>query len=352
MRRFLVFLLVIALWLGVSSVAFASVWVNHRFDAAHTANNASEVIDPATLGLKWSKYVGNAFGSFWSLPVVSQGRFFVGVNDGQGKWLKAFRLSDGEELWRKAVATKYVPLGPVIAGPRVFIAGDEPVGHIDAYSARGTFLWTSAPTGSQYIIFDAPVVTGNLVYVTAGGTGGDIYAFKVADGTESWHQSVVNGQGGSPTVAGGRIFATYPGQYYAFNALTGTPIWHHDFGVSGGGGSTPTATTSIVYMIDRDWAVFPYPATIFAYNAATGSEVWRRTYPSAGSIPELALRPDALFIVDGVRMEALDPASGSLLWFFDPDTDLVYPPVIAGTLVFVASTSKTYAVDATTHLQG
>jgi outer membrane protein assembly factor BamB len=341
LRKVRIVLLAVSL-LAITSMAWAGSWPNHRYDPAHTANNARETFDPATLAFRWSKFVGNVYGSGWSLPVATSGGFIVGVRTPSGqKLVRMLKRSDGTTLWSKNIATTYLPTGPVIGGA-IFIAGDDPVGRIHAFDMLGNRLWTSDPTGTQWSV-DTPVVSGKLIYIIAAGVGTDLFAFSVVDGKKVWSQPI-EGTDGTPAVSEGKIFTTAPGQYYAFSARTGAPLWHRDFGVSGGGGRTPTAGADLVYMVDYDYPTFPPVPTVYALNKDTGATVWKRRYAYTTYLSDLALASTALFLVDGKKLYALNPLTGTILWSYTADEALFYPPVIAGDHVFVASQNKTYAI--------
>jgi len=320
-----------------SGLASAGAWRNYRHDAAHTGNNADEVLDPASLTLAWEKQVGNVQASFWSVPCVVSRMLLVATTSGAAKYLRAFSLENGQLVWERQLQSWYLPLGPVVAGPRLILSLDHPA-RLEAYDlATGASLWKSQPLGSANVA-STPVVSGNLAYVTADNS---VYAVNLKSGSAAWSTDVAGG-GSGPAISNGLLFTSSAGHRYGIEARSGTYLWHDYSDVSGGGGAVP-AVGEYVYVVDRDWDLSFYPPTVFAFEPETGQLAWKRSFAATG-LSELALTDDAVYLTDRQILRAINPSTGDDLWNFVADGPMWLAPIVAGPYLFVASSIQTYAL--------
>jgi len=123
--------------------------------------------DLGVLDAGW--FVDDSFGwGFASSPVIWKDRVLVQCDVAGPDFVAAFRLEDGEELWRAerdelpAWGTPVVAEGP--EGPEVIFNATN---HIKSYDVEtGDVLWNLS--GNSKITVASPVVAEGLVYVTGG----------------------------------------------------------------------------------------------------------------------------------------------------------------------------------------
>lgn len=210
-------------------------------------------------------------------------------------------------------------------------------------ATSGDIAWSTQLPG-QYMFTAAPTATGGIVYVGGAGSGGTLYAVSEANGSLLWSQPVENGDESSPTVSGGDVYVTYPGQYYAFDATTGAPVWHISGSIEGGGGWTPVAAEGNLYVLDPDTSskilsaasgATEGPLDATQMPAVDGSTVYEIT----GSVQ------NANTTLDAVSDGGLGPVS----WSFTGGASLDTAPLVIGSTVWVGSSSgMLYGIDAAT----
>lgn len=301
------------------------------------------------LAKKWQVRVP-APGNVWqvpSAPVVADGRVFVT----QISWepetslVYAFDLYSGEPLW-----------GPVpIGGDRGLRAGltydagtlfaINNVGDVFAFdAATGTTLWKRA-TGS-WDWDTPPTASDGTLYI---GAGSAVLALRASDGGELWRWlSTTGGSQSSPAVSDGLVIVSYARpQVHALDAQTGKEIWHHDGSYWGGGGRTATVRDHRVYV--RSGLEQPMPVLDLASGAHTGAfDSWQ---PPAFDDETMYTTPAADYAMPRhtcCLLTAVDRASGSTRWTFDPGEGPGAPLVANGTVYIAAWEGDVYALDAKT----
>jgi outer membrane protein assembly factor BamB len=147
----------------------------------------------------------------------------------------------------------------------------------------------------------------------------------------------------SPAYADGRVFTSTQGHMRGISADDGTVLWHQAISKPWLGSDllhAPVADAGRVYAI--------VPPNLIALDASTGAVLWLDSSlyegtPAAYDGKVLAPGAGQLVVRDG--------ATGAFVFAFDGDRKLLYPPVIADGIVYVASDAHTYAYDLATKSQ-
>lgn len=300
--------------------------------------------------------------------------------------MTALNSADGKFLWiqRQYDINRYVP--PTVVGDSIYV----------------TYVDTTYPTGSdsglnniylaafnlsdgserwhQLIISDpgqntdtsAVAVAGNTAYLRYNQT---LYALDATTGKTLWSQSAA--QAGTqlgeilpaPTVAGDRVFAILGDRkLHAFSSVTGSPLWPVPFASDLPLRTRPVVADGVVYVgADGGW--------YYALDAATAAIRWKTQLLKtakidAQEIPRftalgLTLSENVLYIsggfplddvepdqhLHGGTIQALDPATGKILWSSAPEEQITLnglratlfqaSPLVAGNAIFVATILRT-----------
>jgi len=229
--------------------------------------------------LKWRKDLG-ALDAGWfydpsydwgfaSSPVIFENRVIVQADVEGGGFVAAFRLEDGEQIWR----TERDDV-PGFSTPTIFESGTatELVTNgsiIRGYDPRtGKELWRLAPNSELPIA--TPVVADDLVIVTAGypplkpiyavrpGARGDI-SLRGKDKSEAVAWS--HGRGGAymptPLVYGGLLYLVHhDGRLEVYDVDTGQRVYRARFSRGGTFTGSPVAAEGRVYFPTEDGEIY------------------------------------------------------------------------------------------------
>jgi len=176
--------------------------------------------------LKWSKDLGVLDAGFWmvpgaqwgyaSSPVLHDGKVIVQVDIQGGGYLAAFRLSDGEQVWRAPRADVPTWSTPAIVGEgaaaHVVVNGWKHIGGYEA--ATGAEIWKMKGGGD--IPVPTPIVGHGLIFIT-NAHGGPAPVFAIRDDARG---EIPAGEDGAPA-----------GPHAAWSVMRGgaymqTPIVH------------------------------------------------------------------------------------------------------------------------------
>jgi outer membrane protein assembly factor BamB len=262
----------------------------------------------------------------------------------------ALRGSDGKLQWDTGQQYNAINTDapPTVVGDTVYITFVDVVK--DPYHAN-TFLQAvylaalSTSDGSeqwrQRIIVDpndtnkrsAITVAGNMAYIRYNQT---LYAFDVTTGKMLWSQSAGNAPRfdevlPAPTAAGDRVFVVLGDRkLHAFSAISGSPLWPAPFAFDMPIHTQPVLANGTVYVAtDGGWG--------YALDATTGAVRWKSllldkaddNFTALG----LTLSNNVLYVSGGLPLQAYDPnnsphggslqaldaATGKILWSSAPD---------------------------------
>jgi outer membrane protein assembly factor BamB len=169
----------------------------------------------------------------WSWPApagverltLADGRAYVTV---AGGFLYAISLTDGSEAWPR-VKTLSDEAGFALVTPDTLVMSTiqtvgEPVGELSFIDrASGQVRWRFRTESGRQIT--ASAVRGGIVYAPTHGDG--TYAFRIADGSQVWHE-VVPGDVGTPASLAGDVLyepSVEPNGIVALRASDGETMW-------------------------------------------------------------------------------------------------------------------------------
>jgi outer membrane protein assembly factor BamB len=304
-------------------------WPQFHADAANTG------YDPTLTGPRepvmeaWRQELG---GSNVSSPVVADGRVFVGTHSEteRRREIRAFRLEDGELLWRQP-----------------------------------TIGWSTAST--------ALAVVDGVVYAVEPG-GSRVVALNADSGSFRWRYDAGVPFWGSPTVVDGTVYASNTtGRLVALDARTGRERWAYDPDVRAFL-STPAVHDGTVYATSMTPEELPPGASslfefkwyehYFSWSPERGTgETTLRELPATGSVHALSVDDGSVewtktvpdFVVSSAAVRdgtvcfggwdntvyALDPDTGETQWTFETRDIVVATPAIADDTVYAGSNDGT-----------
>ncbi|HJS74957.1 MAG TPA: PQQ-binding-like beta-propeller repeat protein [Vicinamibacteria bacterium] len=232
--------------------------------------------------LLWKKEIG-VLNSGWfydpdyqwghsSSPILYDGRVIVQADVHGSSFIAAYDLENGNEVWRTAREGEI----PTFATPTIFRGptGDELVTNgtrIRGYDPKtGALLWHLGPNSE--IPVGSPVVTADLIYVTAGyppvkpiyairpGSRGDL---ALADGVEksealAWSKSRGGTYIPSPLVYRGYFYTNENnGLLVCYDAATGELVYRARIGGTGGSyAASPIAADGRLYFTTEEGETF------------------------------------------------------------------------------------------------
>lgn len=289
----------------------------------------------------------NSGASIWSYrtrgrveSTVALGGGRVYVADAKGR-LHGVHEGDGKPAWR--VELGGLPTARVLyhaAGiERVVVTTND--NRVHARNAlNGAELWTyrrDPPADLTIYGTSSPVLVASTVgelYV-AGFSDGTLVALRPSNGTVVWETRLVS-QGrfrdvdGTVLQIGDRLYVTtYGDELHALDAATGRSLWS----------SAPGGATGIVAGDGRLYHGID-SGEVIARDPADGRELWRWKMP--GGVPTTpVLAGELVFVASSSRtLYALRADNGSLAWSFDPGWNVSgswAAPAVGGSRVYFTS---------------
>lgn len=287
-------------------VSLPQPYVNQNWgqDGGNPRNLNHHLFVPETLSLAWRADIGEGSGKYEKLttaPVVWGNTVFT--MDVRST-VSAFSVSDGSVRWRTRI--------------------EDPNEKSKVGYGGGVAYW------------------GGRVFATSG--YGFVAALDAATGAEIWRRDVGVPLRGSPTVAGGRVFAiTQDNQMFVLNADTGEVEWSHFAIIEQAeilGASSPA--------VAGDTVVAGFSSgELYALRVENGLVLWQDTLSRTGRLTALATLND----IDGNpvihqgrviagshsgRTVAIDFRTGERVWEINLGT--IYTPWVAGSYMYVVGT--------------
>jgi outer membrane protein assembly factor BamB len=297
---------------------------------------------------RWSTPIGPGA----SIRAVVGGRVIVAPRDGA---VSALDLHNGDELWRRRLASGQRAGNATAAGRHLFVGtgfpteGDERAPILYALDlASGTPRWRASLRPGTELQWGAPVVAEGLVLVRdlptvpGGGARSRLHALDAATGAVRWTADLgreVGFDGARPIVDHGTVYTVAAaGRLLALDARSGRELWT----------VTTGNPTSSIAGIDGPILIATTGADLVGFDARSGSRRWAvRVPPSPRSWASLDGR--AVYLLAD-RLTAVDAANGVERWRAGAGNP-VGPPVRVGGTVYVARRDSLVAYDAATGRQ-
>ena len=264
--------------------------------------------------LVWQYATGNPGELVIVSPTLADGVLYAGSYEG---FVYALDAETGELLWRfetendqnlpPEVALVNPP--PTAAGGIVYVvrAGGE-LFALDAYS--GERLWNDGPVYADSVLSDGIRYMPDLDFDAS---RLDVRAIDESSGELRWEAAVALSSE-LPlifplTATGANLYVSDDNQVHALDSATGRLAWSFDAGDVVD--SPPRASDGVVYLRSYSAA--------YALDESTGKQRWRYDldiYPGPGRAPSIADGVWAL-VDGGAAVQALDAATGQLLWSYE-----------------------------------
>ena len=181
------------------------------------------------------------------------------------------------------------------------------------------------------------VLAEGALYI--GGVGG-LYRLDAQTGAEQWSFSVDGPIRGTPLVHDGRVFfGSFDHQVYAVDMRSGQLLWKRDTGAP---------VVSAPALFDGNVVIGSRSYDLFALSAETGETEWRYYYWFSWVESSAALGDGTAYIgsSDSQKLNAIDAATGELLWAFDTGGSPWAMPAMSSDTVFVGAVGVAdYIVD-------
>jgi outer membrane protein assembly factor BamB len=318
---------------GTEMPAPAASWAQDGFGAENTSYNPAETIINATTIAKVTRRwritvpaIPPPDCSLTQAPVVAGGRVFLAGNSG----VAAHRVSDGRQLWRWRLSI-HAPT----AAARLAVAGNSLiVGTIECGSVsdpRGDLRVFDATTGAlrwsrEDFLPSRVVVDRGLIVVShsgyAAGRDARVSVLRIADGTPVWSREGVSN--GSVSAGGRLMLSEYDAGTIGVSMRTGALLWRRTERFERVVSANPAG--------DRFYSV-DYDQVLRAVDARTGTTVWSRAGVDAFGSGNVATDGRRVFIATGTTLTAYRAGTGVPSWHATFSAG-VGRPIRAGGLVY------------------
>jgi outer membrane protein assembly factor BamB len=343
----------------LAALAGTSDWGTFQANAQHTGY-VPVSLNPSTFTPRWRITAPAVNGTQIVLSTVATGGGRLYVTN--GTWfnsnnasLTAYSEADGTKVWSHSFQDLKYPSAnpPAYANGRVFTAaGAQEVTAMFGFDAASGDQLFKVPMNSQWESYLAPTVFNGNVY-TDGGSYGGLYSFNATTGASNYFVSLNQYDGWTPAFDSQNMYTYMAGQLRVQDPLTGAVLatisdplysWNgyttNGAPVVGGGG--------IVYAGNLS---NPTANGIVAFDTINKSVRWSASGGFAGNP---AYTDGYLFAVNNAtgKMEVRKESDGSIDWSWaSPDSGSAFSSdvLVTKNLVFVSTSTKTYAIDRSTH---
>jgi outer membrane protein assembly factor BamB len=288
-------------------------------------------------------------GAAWTRSLVPDGKDGKGAfggglaSDGQRLYATtafgealALDLATGSVLWRKQIGSPIRAAPNVADGRIVFVSVANQVYCLS--TADGTELWASQGVGESAAVMTSTsaAIDGDIVVVPQ--TSGDVTAFRLADGTPLWTDTLastdttsslanLNDIAARPVIDGGQVFAiSHSGSFAAFEAKSGARSWQRDLA----GTQTPWVSGDYLFVVT-------HRNQVAAISRKSGGVRWIKDL-QAGVWSGPVMGGGKLIVASSEgKLVMLSAQTGEILHSIDLKSKIFVPPIIAsGTIYLLA----------------
>ena len=277
MKRQIVGMLVVAV--GVFAVPTSAVGAgSHRWSQSGggpgntAAITAPGNLSPATVTKLVLDYSHAVSDFVTQSPVIAKGVLYAGTLSGR---VLAIDSGNGRTRWSRSLCDRKQPA----------YNGSE-----ETSPAVGS--------GAVFVLGDGGVLSG--IHLAA---PHDVFACVPIPGLAS-------GNGWSPTIAGGVVYAATDSHVVAVNARTGAMIWSRALPAGGSAASNVVVDAGLAFVASNNFAETKM-GHVFAFDAANGHRRW--TVARRDFVETLAAA-DARLITGGGTVQAWAETTGSSVW--------------------------------------
>jgi hypothetical protein len=343
----------------LAALAGAPDWATFQANAQHTGY-VPVTLNPGAFTARWKLTAPAISGTQIALSTIATGAGRVYVTNGtsfspSGSSITAYSEADGSKLWTHSFQDLSYPSTnpPAYANGRVFAAAgsQQSTAMFGFDAATGSQLFKT-PMSSQWEHYLAPTVFNENVYTDGGGYGG-LYSFNATTGAQNYFAPLDQYDGWTPAFDNQNMYTYMAGKLRVQDPLTGAvratiadPLYSWNGYTTNG--APVVGSGGIVYAGNLSNAAMN---GIAAFDTINKSVRWS----ASGSFPGNPAYADGyLFAANNAthKLEVRRESDGGIEWSWaPPDTDSGFDSdvLLTRNLVFVSTTTSTYAIDRTTH---
>ncbi len=307
-----------------STVATVPDVLTYRGDTARTGRMPG----PGPIGDPTVLWTFEADGAIGSSPTIIGGNVLIVSENGV---VHAVALATGEERWRSPLGADAGAATPQIVDEVAIVGDMDGVLHgIDA--TTGDARWTAELDGSI-----SGAVAATAKSVVAATNDGNAYGIDPATGEIAWRTTLPGGVSRSVAANADMAFVSAAGHVVALRATDGTIVWDARVADSGEGG-TPTVADGLVYAATGFDPDDPAATGVSVIDATSGELRWRHVSASQEVVFTPAVVDGRAFMVSGdATVVAVESSTGKLLWSHTTDGPNDALPSVAQETVYVAT---------------
>lgn len=344
---------------ALAALAGVPNWETFQGNAQHTGY-VPVTLNPARFNARW-KWIAPAHeGMQMDASTIATGGGRIYVSSGRHfhigySSITAYSESDGSKVWSRSFQELKYPSTnpPAFSNGKVFMSAgsQESTAMYGFDAATGTQLFKST-MASQWESYLAPTVFNGDVY-TNGGQYGGLYSFVAATGGLNFFQSLPQYDRWTPAVDANNVYAYVGGTLHVIAPTTGMvrakiadPSFQ--FGSSESGNAPVIGTGGIVFCSNMGYF---NSTTVSAFDTLNNAVRWTSQGDYFGNP---AYADGQLFAANNTpqRLEVFRESDGTLAWFWaapSGESKFVSDVLVTQNLIFVSTSSTTYAIDRTSH---
>jgi outer membrane protein assembly factor BamB len=313
-----------------ASMPVIPAWQTYQGNAAQT-RFVPLMLDPADFVVRWTSAIPGA--PTLNPVAAADGRVFVSSNDHS---LRALDARTGAIQWTSTLSNIYEVKSPAYASGSVYVQdrgynGFSNLWSFDAESGASLF---QSPCGPQWGDSFAPTPYDGDVYLSGGGS----CAFDGTTGSRRWLTAFSAYQKSTPAVDDAFV--------YAYGGLL-LGVIHRDTGamaftILNPSGFSTSSVTPVLGSQDRVLVI--ENGRLVSFDIAARTIAWNI---GSGFYGQPAVARGVVYALNGGGvLQARRESDGALLWQWQPVSgSLINVPVVTANLVFVATSTTTFAID-------
>jgi cysteine-rich repeat protein len=324
----------------VDAVPAMPAWHTYQGNAAHSGF-VPLILDPADFTLRWTSAIPGA--PTLNPVTAADGRVFVSSSD---RKLRALDARTGAVLWTSALGSVDSVDPPAYANGSVYLQtngySDKYLWSFDAENGTNRFQSSYITQHSRYY---APTPYDGDVYVGGGYIGGS-YGFDGATGSQLWFAGIgYQYDRFTPAVDNAFVYAYVGQELTVIVRATGA----RNFTILDQHFKTPAGLSMNIAPVigTQDDILAIQGGRLLSFDLARRIIAWQIDETFQGQ-PAVAV--GVVYAINDGALQARDESDGALLWQWQaPTGSLTGSFVVTSNLLFVATSSTTYAVDLRTH---
>ncbi|HYT90416.1 MAG TPA: PQQ-binding-like beta-propeller repeat protein [Gemmataceae bacterium] len=274
-----------------------------------------------------------SLGNGYSTPSIAKGQvYLISTTDERTEQVVALNEKDGKQLWSTNIGRVGPNTGPQYPGPRSTPTVDgerlyalRSNGELACLDIKGQVLWKKSLRSDfggkpgAWAYAESPLVDGDVVVCTPGGSKATLVALNKTDGKVVWRSAVPGGDASAYAsvvgeVGGIRQYIQFLGKgVVGVDAKTGRFLWRYS--------KTSNGSTNIPTPIVHDNTVFSTAQKTGAGVAKLTAEGQNVTATSGYFVPKLKTHIGGVVLVDGyvygandTSLLCLDFKTGAIKW--------------------------------------